>query len=145
SPRYNRRSRFPERMPWVRLTDEPHPRLSIVTQVVAETEGAADAAVAGARAEDVGTAAPAAPRREGAWHIGPFLSRRTAQAALEGLQSALDVRRCTRRLPLVARPGAAACPLLDLGRCAGPCVAGDDADGRASRAAHDAEVAAARS
>ncbi|WP_235978242.1 DEDD exonuclease domain-containing protein [Flavimobilis rhizosphaerae] len=145
SPRYNRRSRFPERMPWVRLTDEPHPRLSIVTQVVAETEGAADAAVAGVRAEDVGTAAPTAPRREGAWHIGPFLSRRTAQAALEGLQSALDVRRCTRRLPLVARPGAAACPLLDLGRCAGPCVAGDDADGRASRAAHDAEVAAARS
>ena len=33
SPRYNRRSRFPERMPWVRLTSEPYPRLSVVREV----------------------------------------------------------------------------------------------------------------
>ncbi|MGP7961113.1 DEDD exonuclease domain-containing protein [Sanguibacter sp. A247] len=131
SPRYNRRSRFPERMPWVRLTDEPHPRLSIVTQVAPEAPPSAD----GAADDGLGT---------GAWHIGPFFSRSTAQAALEGLQSALDIRRCTRKLPLVARPGAAACPLLDLGRCAGPCVAADDDVGRAARTAHDAEVAAAR-
>lgn len=141
SPRYNRRSRFPERMPWVRLTDEPHPRLSIVTQVVAERDHvgkAAGADVAEPASRDDAT------HRAGAWHIGPFFSRRTAQAALEGLQSAFDVRRCTRRLPLVARPGAAACPLLDLGRCSGPCVAGDDDAGRIARAAHDAEVLAAR-
>lgn len=150
SPRYNRRSRFPERMPWVRLTDEPHPRLSIVTQVVAERDAGAssesghdsDAPVPGA---SLAAGSESTRPAGGAWHIGPFLSRRTAQAALEGLQSALDVRRCTRRLPLVARPGAAACPLLDLGRCAGPCVAGDDDAGRTARAAHDAEVVVARS
>lgn len=129
SPRYNRRSRFPERMPWVRLTDEPHPRLSIVTQVVPEAPP---------------TARGTPPVGSGAWHIGPFFSRATAQAALEALHSALDIRRCTRKLPLVARPGAAACPLLDVGRCAGPCVAGDDEAGRATRRAHDDEVAAAR-
>ncbi|MEK8228784.1 exonuclease domain-containing protein [Oerskovia sp. M15] len=33
SPRYNRRSKFPERMSWVRLTQEHHPRLSIVKEV----------------------------------------------------------------------------------------------------------------
>ncbi|WP_240916010.1 DEDD exonuclease domain-containing protein [Sanguibacter sp. HDW7] len=146
SPRYNRRSRFPERMPWVRLTDEPHPRLSIVTQVVAEHDAGASAG----RGHAGDPARPSEPADDdvrigaGAWHIGPFLSRRTAQAALEGLQSVLDLRRCTRRLPLVARTGAAACPLLDLGRCAGPCVAGDDDAGRAARAAHDAEVVGAR-
>src|SRR6188768_2500200 len=32
-PRYNRRSRFPERQPWVKLTVEPFPRLSIVSDV----------------------------------------------------------------------------------------------------------------
>src|SRR5690606_25254698 len=32
SPRYNRRSRSPERMPWVRLTREAFPRLSVVRE-----------------------------------------------------------------------------------------------------------------
>ena len=32
-PRYNRRSRFPERALWVRLTEEPFPRLSVVRRV----------------------------------------------------------------------------------------------------------------
>src|SRR5919199_3561884 len=32
-PRYNRRSRFPERALWLRLTDEPFPRLSVVRRV----------------------------------------------------------------------------------------------------------------
>ncbi len=45
-PRYNRRSRFPERALWIRLTVEPYPRLSVVRTV-----------------------------REGTCHLGPFSSR----------------------------------------------------------------------
>ena len=33
APRYNRRSKFPERQQWLKLTDEAFPRLSIVRQV----------------------------------------------------------------------------------------------------------------
>ena len=32
-PRYNRRSRFPERVRWLKLTDEPFPRLALVRRV----------------------------------------------------------------------------------------------------------------
>ncbi|MFC0714981.1 DEDD exonuclease domain-containing protein [Cellulomonas biazotea] len=95
SPRYNRRSRFPERMPWVRLTSEPYPRLSVVRDV---------------RDED------------GAAYIGPFSSTTSAQLALDALHESFPVRQCTRRLPLVAPPGAGACVLAELGRCGAPCL-----------------------
>lgn len=97
SPRYNRRSRFPERMPWVRLTSEPYPRLSIVREV---------------RDEDPDETA----------YIGPFASRGTAQAALDALHETFPIRQCTRRLPLVAAPGAASCALAGMGRCGAPCT-----------------------
>jgi len=92
-PPYNRRSRRPERLPWVRLTDEPHPRLSIVREVPA-----------------------------GAVALGPFGSHAAAQLAVEAVQQAVPVRQCTRRLPLVPRPGAADCVLGQIGRCSAPCV-----------------------
>ncbi len=95
SPRYNRRSRFPERMPWVRLTSEPYPRLSIVRDVRDEP---------------------------GASYIGPFGSQSSAQLALEALQESFPVRQCTRRLPLVAPANASACALADMGRCGAPCI-----------------------
>jgi DNA polymerase-3 subunit epsilon len=95
SPRYNRRSRFPERMPWVRLTVEPYPRLSVVREV---------------RDED------------GAAYLGPFGSAAAAQLAVDALHEAYPVRQCTRRLPLVAQRGASACVLADLGRCGAPCT-----------------------
>lgn len=100
APRYNRRSRFPERMPWVRLTSEPYPRLSVVREV---------------REED------------GAAYIGPFSSQSGAQLAVEALQESFAIRQCTRRLPLVAPPGASACALADMGRCGAPCTGGQDA------------------
>lgn len=93
SPRYNRRSRSPERMPWIRLTAEPFPRLSVVRDVRAD-----------------------------ATHIGPFASRGAAQTALEALHDAFAIRRCTTRLPLVPAPGATACHLAEIGRCSAPCV-----------------------
>ncbi|WP_265521425.1 DEDD exonuclease domain-containing protein [Oerskovia flava] len=94
SPRYNRRSRFPERMTWVRLTDEPYPRLSIVREV-----------------------------REGSAHIGPFSSRRQAQEAVDALHDAVPLRQCTRRLPRSAPAGSASCALAEMGRCSAPCTA----------------------
>jgi len=103
APRYNRRSRAPERMPWVRLTDEPYPRLSVVRDV-----------------------------REGAAHIGPFASRTLAQQSVDALHASFAVRQCTGRLPAVAAPGAHACVLAEVGRCGAPCVGGQDVAAYAS-------------
>jgi DNA polymerase III subunit epsilon len=101
APRYNRRSRNPERMPWVRLTTEPYPRLSVVREV---------------RDDD------------GAAYLGPFGSTRTAGLAIEALHEAFDIRQCTRRLPLVAPAGSSACALADMGRCGAPCIGTQGAD-----------------
>ena len=95
SPRYNRRSRFPERMPWVRLTSEPYPRLSVVREVKDE---------------------------DGATYIGPFSSASTAQLAVEALHESFPIRQCTRRLPLVAPAGSSACVLAEMGKCGAPCT-----------------------
>ena len=95
-PRYNRRSSRPERTPWVRVTDEPYPRLSVVRALSGE-----------------------------ALHIGPMAGVVDARAAIEALQSALSLRTCTQRLPLVPRPGARGCVLGEIGRCAAPCVKGE--------------------
>ncbi|HEY0118732.1 MAG TPA: DEDD exonuclease domain-containing protein [Cellulomonas sp.] len=95
SPRYNRRSRFPERMPWVRLTSEPYPRLSVVREVRDEP---------------------------GAAWIGPFTSSNAAQLAVEALHEAFPLRQCTRHLPLRPFAGASSCVLGELGRCGAPCV-----------------------
>jgi DNA polymerase-3 subunit epsilon len=99
APRYNRRSKHPERRTWVRLTDEPYPRLSIVRDV-----------------------------RAGTPHIGPFGSRRVAQDAVDALHDALDLRRCSARLPRAARTAGSPCALAGLGRCAAPCTVTDPAD-----------------
>ncbi|WP_081449776.1 DEDD exonuclease domain-containing protein [Cellulomonas flavigena] len=97
APRYNRRSRAPERMPWVRLTDEPFPRLSVVREV-----------------------------REGRAHIGPFASRALAQQAVDALHATFPVRQCTGRLPVVPSADAHACVLAEVGRCGAPCTGGQD-------------------
>lgn len=92
-PPYNRRSKRPDRLPWVRLTDEAHPRLSIVREVP-----------------------------PGAIAVGPFSSRSTAQLAVEAMQQAIPLRQCTRRLPIVPRSDAQGCMLAEIGRCSAPCV-----------------------
>jgi DNA polymerase-3 subunit epsilon len=97
APRYNRRSRFPQRMPWVRLTAEPFPRLSVVREVRADG-GSVEA------------------------HIGPFPSRQAAQSAVDALHETFAIRRCSLRLPLLPAPGASACALAGMGRCAAPCT-----------------------
>lgn len=94
APRYNRRSKHPERQAWVRLTDEAYPRLSVVREV-----------------------------RAGTPHIGPFTSRQAALAAVEAVHDALPLRQCAARLPRVARTAGSPCALAGMGRCSAPCTA----------------------
>ncbi len=93
-PRYNRRSRFPEREPWVKLTVEPFPRFSLVRAV----------------------------RDDGATYLGPFGTRAGAEQAIDALHEAFALRQCTRRLGHDG--GGGACALVDLGRCNAPCTEG---------------------
>lgn len=94
-PAYNRRSRAPEREPWLRLTDEPFPRLSVVRTVPTGGEVAA---------------------------MGPFPSRAAAEAATAALTTTFPLRRCTPRLPRTPVPGGSACALAEMGRCGAPCT-----------------------
>jgi DNA polymerase-3 subunit epsilon len=100
-PRYNRRSRRPDRQQWVKLTVEPAPRLSIVRSV------GADVAL-------------------GARYLGPFAGRTAAEDVIEALLLAHPVRTCTTRIarnPTSSQPG---CSLAELGRCLAPCASGSD-------------------
>jgi DNA polymerase-3 subunit epsilon len=90
-PRYNRRSRHPERGTWVKLTVEPWPRLSMVKQVL----------------------------DDGATYVGPFGSSRAAERAVAALHEAFRVRQCGGRLPRT--PSRSACALAEMGRCLSPC------------------------
>ena len=90
-PRYNRRSRHPEKMHWLKLTVEPWPRLSLVRKV----------------AED------------GADYLGPFASRRTAEKCLTALHEAFPIRQCSDRLAIT--PTRSPCVLAEMGRCLSPC------------------------
>jgi len=91
-PRYNRRSRNPERYCYLKLTRERFPRLSLVRKVL----------------------------EDGARYLGPFGSSGQAELVKSAIEDALPLRRCTPRLgPRVRLP---ACALLELGRCLGPCT-----------------------
>jgi len=90
-PPYNRRSRNPERAPWLKLTAEEFPRLAVVRQV----------------------------RDDGGCYLGPFPSTRAAELARDALHQTFPVRRCSHRIA-PPRPGAA-CPLAGMGRCGAPC------------------------
>ncbi|PWJ49881.1 DNA polymerase-3 subunit epsilon [Quadrisphaera granulorum] len=109
-PHYNRRSRRPDRLPWVKLTAEPYPRLSVVREVRADSD-------------------------DGAAYVGPFSSSRSAQAAVEAIQDALPLRRCTPRLPLRPAAGASACALHEIGRCGAPCTGAQSPEAYAEVAA----------
>lgn len=97
-PRYNRRSRNPDRTYWIRLTEETFPRLTVT----------------------------ASPPPAGTPALGPITSRRSAQAALDAIQAAAPLRRCSGRLPL--RPRRTPCALYELGRCGAPCAGHESAD-----------------
>ncbi len=89
-PRYNRRSKFPERSVWLKLTVEAFPRLSIVRDV----------------------------RADGAAYLGPLRSQRQAEAVRDAIHDAVPLRQCSDRLSL-RRAVRAACALAGIGRCCG--------------------------
>ncbi|WP_433497120.1 DEDD exonuclease domain-containing protein [Sphaerimonospora sp. CA-214678] len=97
-PRYNRRSRNPERVVWLKLTDEPFPRLSIVRRL----------------------------KDDGAAYLGPFGSTRAADDARAAVHEALPLRRCTERLSVRVRRSA--CVLAEIGRCGAPCDGGESVE-----------------
>jgi DNA polymerase-3 subunit epsilon len=94
-PRYNRRSKFPERAVWLKLTDEPFPRLSVVREV----------------------------RADGIAYLGPLRSQRQAETVRDAIHDAVPLRQCTDRLSL-RRAVRSACLLAGIGRCSAPCEGG---------------------
>jgi len=71
SPRYNRRSKFPDRVQWIKITDERLPRLSLVKQV----------------------------RDDGATYFGPVRRREQAEQVMLAIYDAYPIRQCTDRRP----------------------------------------------
>ncbi|PZS01611.1 MAG: DEDD exnuclease domain-containing protein [Pseudonocardiales bacterium] len=104
-PRYNRRSRFPERAVWLKLTVEPFGRLTMVRRV----------------------------GDDGASYLGPFGSRRGAEQAMTAVLDALPLRQCSGRLP--QRPHRTACALAEIGRCGAPCDGSETIDAYAAHTA----------
>ena len=90
-PKFNRRSRFPERVHWVKLTREPWPRLALVRTVL----------------------------DDGAEYLGPYSSKKTAERAVAALHEAFPLRQCGGRLPRT--PSLTPCALAEMGRCLSPC------------------------
>lgn len=111
-PRYNRRSRHPERALWVKLTVEPFPRLSVVRSV----------------------------SDDGARYVGPFGSRSSAEAAVAAVHEVLPLRQCVERLS--PRRTRSACALADLGRCGAPCTGAQSAADYAGVVARAADLLA---
>ncbi len=97
APRYNRRSKFPERTCWVKITQEAFPRLSVVTAV----------------------------RDDGATYFGPFGRRQAAEDVVLAVYDGFPLRQCTLRLS-PTRP-VAACALSGMKRCCAPCDGSVDA------------------
>jgi DNA polymerase-3 subunit epsilon len=106
-PPYNRRSRFPEKVSYLKLTPGPFPRLSIVREV----------------------------KDDDTTYLGPFSSKRQAEAARDAVHEAFALRQCTQ--PLSTRSHSTACILAEMHRCGAPC------EGRQSAEQYAEVVAAA--
>jgi DNA polymerase-3 subunit epsilon len=91
APRYNRRSKYPERVQWIKITDEAFPRLSIVRAV----------------------------QDDGATYFGPFSRRQAADDVVMAVYDSFPIRQCTPRLSVAAT--ATPCALAGMGRCCSPC------------------------
>ena len=109
-PRYNRRSRHPERALWVKLTVEAFPRLSIVREV----------------------------RDDGTRYVGPFSSRLSAESAIAAMHEVVPLRQCTKKLSLRGR--SSDCALAQMGRCGAPCTGSQSVEDYASVVADAAAV-----
>lgn len=91
APRYNRRSKFPERQHWIKITAEAFPRLSRVTQV----------------------------RDDHTTYFGPFRNRQQTDDVIDALYDAFPIRQCTAKLSRTRLTSA--CALAGMHRCVAPC------------------------
>lgn len=98
-PRYNRRSRRAGTTWWLRLSQEPAPRLVAV--------------------RSVGDVIPQDA-------FGPFGSRGTARQVAETIADATGLRTCTGTLPARPRHSTPQCLRGHLGQCPAPCAQHDD-------------------
>ena len=113
SPRYNRRSKRPDKALWVKLTVEAFPRLSLVRQVLDDD----------------------------AVYLGPFGRAATAELAVAAIHEALPLRQCTKRLS--PRRPSSACVLAEMRRCGAPCLGPGSGESVEAYAAHTAAYRAA--
>lgn len=97
APPYNRRSKNPERNSWIVLSDEEYPRLSVVRSTTALEKS------------------PATP-------LGPFRSRKSAQAVKELLDTLYPVKRCTSKVTAATLAAHRPCVSSQVGQCGGPCA-----------------------
>jgi DNA polymerase III subunit epsilon len=97
-PKFNRRSRFPERVHWIKLTVEPWPRLALVRRVL----------------------------DDGADYLGPYSSKQAAERAVSALHETFPIRQCAGRMPKM--PALTPCALAEMGRCLSPCDASVSAE-----------------
>jgi DNA polymerase-3 subunit epsilon len=105
-PRYNRRSKFPERVSWVKLTVEAFPRLSLVRKVL----------------------------DDGAAYLGPFASTRTAELVMAAVHEVIPLRQCTKRLSPTRTTSS--CVLGEMGRCGAPCLGPEEGESPEAYAIH---------
>ena len=113
SPRYNRRSKRPDKAIWVKLTVETFPRLSTVRKVL----------------------------DDGALYLGPFSRATSAELAVAAVHEALPLRQCSKRISLRRPTGA--CVLAEMRRCGAPCLGPDEGESSQAYATHTAAYRAA--
>ncbi len=104
-PRYNRQGTTWKKSAYLKLTDEPFPRLSVVRGV----------------------------RQDDATYLGPLPSARSARIVLDAVETALPIRRCTSDPAKNRRDAPCAPAQLGVSTC--PCAGDIDADSYAAIAA----------
>ncbi len=90
-PVFNQRSKNAHKLNWLKLTNEPWPRLSIVKQVTDDD----------------------------AVYVGPFGSHRAAESARDALHDSSKIRQCVKRLAVTPKDNP--CILAEIDRCLSPC------------------------
>lgn len=93
-PRYNRRSRFPERVAWLKLTDENFPRIIISKGAPVDPSGS----------------------------IGPISGGSAIEGALAAIHDFLPLRQCKQKITDKSIKTAAPCILFEINKCAAPCI-----------------------
>ena len=93
-PRYNRRSRFPERVAWLKLTDENFPRVTITKGAPKDPSGA----------------------------IGPISGGASIELALAAIHEYLPLRQCKPKITDRSIKTAAPCILYEINKCGAPCI-----------------------